>query len=146
MPRNRLALFFQLINQLNRILGFNVEIVVFYDAILTDDNGPRGATGFESTHNSRPLFFATTVADRNSGELVFLGNSEGFFGCVGAESFEDGLNGDALHGFIVFKMRTDFLQRGETGTVAAGTPGLEAVEVDDFSFERFRRRGFGAWR
>jgi len=138
-------LLFEFLDEGYGLLRADVEAVVFYDAITADDDGPWGASGFEVFHDLRAFLGAAALADGEMGELVFLGDFLGSLWGVRAESFKDSLNGEAFDRGVEFEFVADFLKGGEARFVATGAPGLKAVEVDDFSFERFRGGGFGAF-
>ena len=43
-----IELLLQLINQFDGCIRFDVEAIVFHDAVFADDDGPWGASGFEA--------------------------------------------------------------------------------------------------
>ena len=112
----------------------DVEIIVTDDALRVDDDGPGSAGRSVVAHE---LVGGTSFADvaYRNGEMVFLGGFFSSCGCVGSMAFKDGLDGDESDVGVFLIVLDQLLQGGETVAMAAGAPGLEAVEVEDFALE-----------
>ena len=122
----------QLLNALGRTFWLHVVSIEPDFSLLIDDHDPRRSARAVLAHDLRSPYIACALAKRNF-QGVAIGHRFKFVSRVDSMAFKCGLNRNKSNVRITVEFLGQRLKRWKSGTVAAGAPRLEKIQIRHFA-------------